>query len=281
MTTQFLETMETKLNTRNIKQITINGYMNGLRNLRINVKSTSKTIKFFKRTDKIKVYLDSVENLNTRKNILKPILNLLKDEPKLQDTYQFYYLINKDLVNKINKKIGENKFTKKETKNKITWLDVINIKPEGLDEKIYHSLLVNDNVFIRLEHFNIKLDEYDEKTDNYIDGPFLFMNSFKNVKSFGPHKINLSDETTDIIENIRGSWLVSNHGISQSGRGKWITRFFKKRTGKSVNNNLLRKIYINHVLKSLPNITNNQITERAKKMLNSKETWINTYRKVN
>lgn len=277
----FLKTMRTKLEKQNIKSITIDGYMNSLTKIRTNVKSKSIGIKYFKLTDKILTYLDTIKNTNTRLNLMKPILNLLKREPKLQDTYQIYLSKFNEwkLIN--NKDKGENKFTEKELKDKVEWKDIVNIKPKKLNDKIFLSLLVNDNLFLRLAFFSIKLDEYNTTTDNYIDGPFLFMNDFKNVKTLGPQKFNLSDKTTDIIKEIKGSWLMSNHNLTNPNKSAWVKRIFNKYLKKSVNNNLLRKIYINHILLNKPKLSNNEIDKLARKMLNTRATWEDTYRKVN
>lgn len=275
----FLQLTESKLTAKGLKPLSIKTYQRDLTKLRNNVISTSKTLKYFKRTEKIKTYLDTIDNLNTRNNVLKPILTLLRDESKFKDTYEFYSVIMRDIRTKIETKKKENKFTKKEKDNLTKWKEIKKIKPSNLDEEIFLSLLINDNLFLRLEYFDIKLDEYNTTTDNYIDGPFLYMNSFKNVKTFGPQKFDLSDETTDIIERIKGSWLMTNHNILRSSRSNWISNFFKKHLNKSINNNLLRKIYVNEVLKK--NLSTNKLDKIARKMLNTFNTWNNNYRKVN
>ena len=279
MTTKFLELAENKLRSRDIKEITIKGYMNSLRNIRSGVKSTSKGLKFFKRTEKIITYMDSIDNIQSRMNLMKPILNLLKDEPKLQDTYQIYLLKLREYKEIHMNKQKENKFTDKEIKNISKWKDIKNIKPSSLDEKVFHSLLVNDNLFLRLEYFSIKLENFNRDTDNWIDGDNLVMNNFKNVKSLGPQKFKLSQKTTDIIDDIRGDWLMTNHNMSQPNRTRWIKNFFKRNTGKDINNNLLRKIFVNEVLKK--NLSTNQLEKIARKMLNTFATWNDNYRKVN
>lgn len=274
----FLQLTEQTFNGKNLRPLTIKTYQRDLTKLRDNVRSTSKGLKYFNRTEKIKTYLNTIENLNSRNNVLKPILNLLKNNPKFTDTYNFYLSMMREIRTNIDNKQKDNKFTKKEKDNHADWKDIKKIKPVGNNEKIYHSLLVNDNLFLRLIVFDIKLDEYNESTDNYIDGPFLYINDFKNMKSLGPQKFNLSNKTTDIIEDIKGSWLMTNHAILNSGKSKWIKRFFNKKLGKEINNNLLRKIYINEVLKK--NLSTNQLEKIALKMLNTFATWNMNYRKI-
>jgi len=280
MTTIFLELAQSELESKGLKQITIDGYIRDLTKLRTNVKSTSKTFKYFNRTEKILTYINSVTNLNTKDNLFKPIMNILRDRPKQLSTYNIYLVESRKLRKEIQGKLKENKFTKKELDNKIEWKDIVDLKLINMNEKLYKSFIINDNLFLRLAYFSIKHKNFD-KDDNYVDKGILYMNQFKNVDSLGRQKFKLSKKTLELIKlNSADDYIFTNHKISISGLSKFVSRIFKKKLNKSVNNNLLRKIYVNHILKTLPNITNKQIEEKARKMLNTFGVWISTYRKV-
>lgn len=274
--------LQTKLENEGLKESSIKTHIRNLQKIinetgikKINEKNKNKVVKGI---EEMTFEGKSISN-NTKASRYKTLLVLLRNDDNKKELWSFYNQILKEKAKLINNKQKENKFTEKEIDNLIKWKKIKKIKTSNLNEKIFHSLLVNDNLFLRLEVFNIKLDEYNTTTDNYINGSFLFMNDFKNVAKLGKQKFDLSNKTTDIIEEIKGSWLMTNHATTHSNKSMWIKNFFFKRTGKKINQNLLRKIYINEVLKK--NLSTNQFEELARKMLNTFTTWNNNYRKVN
>ena len=274
---RLINKLENKLTKEGLKESSIKTHISNLEKI---INNTG--IKKVNEKNKNKI-VETIENEpisdNTKKSRYKTLLVLLRNEEKNKKLWEFFNVKIKETNVKVDKVLKENKFSSKELDNKVKWKDIKKIKPKNLNEEIFLSLIVNDNLFLRLEVFNIKLDEFNETTDNYIDGPFLHMNSFKNISKLGPQKFSLSDKTTDIIEKIKGSWLMSNHVINPSGKSKWIKRFFNKNVGKEINNNLLRKIYVNKF--DFNKLSGAKLDKIAKKMLNTSNTIRENYMKVN
>lgn len=265
---------------KGLKESTINNYMRNLTKIIDNagVKSITNKTK-----DKIATYIDSIPNLGTRKNFYKVLTSLLVDNRKKKDVYKFFLDKLLALNPQITKKLKKNKFKDKELENKVEWKDIKKIKMEDLtdDMKIVFSMIKNDNLFLRLEYFTIKLKNFDKDNDNYIEGNTLVMNKFKNVKEFGAQRFRLSKKTMSLVKK-RGEqeYLLDSHSLAQSSKSEFISRMFKKGLGKPINNNLLRKIYINEVLKKFNKMTNEQLEKKARRMLNTPQMWIEIYRKV-
>jgi len=274
-----MTSIRTILLSRNLAESTIKTYLNSLKNLNKVVNINDNVSRLTTKQPQIIKYISTIKNKEGQKKILKPILNVLRDNDKYKTTYDTYLKLIKKIQLKIEKKVGQNKFTKTESSNKIEWKDITSIKPITLTDKIFKSMLVNDNLFLRLEYFNIKLKNYTDD-DNYIKNGYLYMNSFKNIKKLGSQKFKLKKKTMDLVEQVGEiDYLFYNHNMSQPNKTRWVKNYFKRHTGKSVNNNLLRKIYVNHKLKR--RLSNNVIKLYAGKMLTSIEMWNTFYKKIN
>lgn len=268
----------TILLSRNLSPSTIKTYESSLRKLNKIVEIKDKVDNLVVKQLAILKFIDTIENNESKKKILKPILNVLRDNEKYKITYDIYLNKIKNLQDKINKKINNNKYEPKDKKNIVDWETIKNIKPDTLSDKIFYNFIVKENLFLRLEIFNIKLKNYTEN-DNYINNGYLFMNKFKNLKSLGKLKFKLGKSTLNLIQQKEDEYLFFNYSNTQSSKTKCIQKFFQKYVGKPIGNNLLRKIFINS--KQNSKLSNNQKTRKGKKMLNTLRMWDTVYKKVN
>ena len=221
-------------------------------------------------------YLNKIyKNPRTRKTKIEAIKTLLYNhngESKLRD----YYVdeANK-LINPINNIKDKSEYKEEEKEKLVEWSDIVNIKPIGLNHKIFYQFIVKEKLFLRVKgQFTIKLRNYDEDEDNYIKGNKLVINDFKNKRFIGKQEFILKPETMELVNQVEGDYL-----LSVIKGADFIINFFKRYLGKKIANNLMRKIYINEVMKSNP--SNEEIKKRSKRMLNSPQTWFMEYRKVN
>ena len=217
---------------------------------------------------------DKPRTIKTKIEAIKTLLLNHNGESKLRDFYvEQSNIIRKQVENIVN----ENKLTTKEKDNIVEWKDIVDIKDKliKLDHKIIYQFIVEEKLFLRLAIFDIKLKNFDKDNDNYIKDDKLVMNDFKNVKSYGSQIFKLKKSTLDLINQVKGDKLF-NLTIDQKKR--FINNMFKKYLQKPINNNLLRKIYINEVMKD--KLTNNEIKTKARRMLNSYDMWVKDYRKL-
>ena len=267
--------LENQLKKEGLKESTIYGYMVSLNKLeeagidKINNETADKIIKF----------INDMNNKNTKKNYYKPVLKYTKTRnPEL---YEKFYEDFKKIANSLQKDNKNNKYSKKEINNKVEWEDIRKLglrKMKTLDDKIFYQFIVKENLFLRLAIFNIKLKDYDEDKDNYIKDGYLFMNDYKNKNSLGKQRFKLKKTTMRLINKVDDDLLL-DIGIDKNTKTNFYKRFFKRHLGKEINNNLLRKIYVNH--HDFNKISQNQMEKKARKMLNTPAVWGEFYKKIN
>jgi hypothetical protein len=276
--TKLTEKMINHFNNQDLADRTKEQY---IRNTKKLIENTE--IKTFtdKTKDKVINYIETFSNKGTRKNYYKPILNYLRDNKRKKKIYEFYRMKIKELEGKIQDELGENKYKIKEKENKVEWKTIIDIDMSKLndEEKLFMSFIINDNLFLRLAVMTIKKRDYDEEKDNYIKGKVLYMNDFKNKRYIGSQKFNLSKKTLDLVKKLDyDGYVFSRHNSSNKVQSTFVSRMFNKALGKKITQTLLRKIYINEMLGR--GLSNNELENRAKKMLNNLNMWNTTYRKV-
>jgi hypothetical protein len=278
-----LNRLKNRLEKRGLKENTIETHM---RNMRIILDGAGIKTITEKNKDKIVNFIDN-ERLkrggktsnNTKKARYKCILAYLRDG-KRKKLYKEFNDIYSEISGIVDKQLGENKLKPEEKENYTEWKELKKLDQSRLNEnqKIFLSFIFNDELFLRLSYFKIKLKNYDEDNDNYIKNGVLYMNDFKNVAKLGSQKFTLSKKTLELVKNIDNEYLFTNHSYKHPAHSSFITKLFKKTINKSLNNNLLRKIYVNSF--DLGNMTNNEIDKIAKRMLNTRETLLNNYKKV-
>lgn len=278
MTTTILDEVKQIFINKGLKEISVKNNTATIKVIFDNVSSNKEGLLFFRDKAKIMRFINTRENPNTRHSYIKAILSLLNDNKKLRVPYLFFRKELSKTTEKIVEKVDKNEFSDREKEKIVSWETLISIKPTRLDHKIYMSFIKNDNIFLRLKIFTIKLKKFDKKTDNYIIGDKLVMNDFKNVKSLGQQTFTLSKETMELVSLLGEENDLFNIGGDQSTRSKLIKNMFNKFLDKPIGDVLIRKIYITSVLKTNP--TNEDIKIKARKMLNTFEMWMTNYRKI-
>lgn len=264
-----------QLENEGLKESTIYGYL-----IIIDKLISSGIDEISKETaNKILEYIKGLKNKNTKKNYFKPILKYTKDRnPELYKKFYDEFLIVAKAKEKENK---ENKYTKSEKNKLVTWEDIKKLglrKMETLNDKIFYQFIVKENLFLRLAIFNIKLKDYDENKDNYIKDGILYMNDFKNINSMGKQQFKLLKKTRELIDKVDNDLLL-DIGVDKNTKTNFYKRFFKKYLGKDINNNLLRKIYVNH--HDFNTLSQSKMDKKATKMLNTPGVWGEHYKKIN
>jgi hypothetical protein len=276
--TKLTEKMTNHFNNQNLANGTKNLYIKYTKSLIDNTEIKAFTDKT---KDKVVNFIETRKSDSQKKDYYKPILNYLRDNKRKKKIYEFYVMKIKEIGKKIDDELKENKYKIKEKENKVEWKEIINIDMSKLndEEKLLMSFIINDNLFLRLAVMTIKKRDYDEEKDNYVKGKVLHMNDFKNKNKLGSQKFTLSKKTLDLVKKMDNDEYLFSRGLSSKKvQSTFISRTFNKALGKKINNNLLRKIYINEMLKS--NLSNKELEGKARRMLNTLNMWNSVYRKV-
>jgi hypothetical protein len=138
---------------------------------------------------------------------------------------------------------------------------------------------------LRLDYFNLPLTKTDGENYMLRDGNKLnlYLNKFKNIKSMGPQVIEYDDpiiiKYLDQVEAITDSkpthlfWHVVKNEMKLFSRKEvsshHIINIIKKYTGKSINNNTIRKIWESSLIQSpeYNQMTNKEKNKAHKKLL--------------
>jgi hypothetical protein len=275
--TALLTTLHDKINslkladsTKKTYKLTLNSLFFNYPDLTINDITNPK--KMGKLIDDMKTKKNKPISMSSKKSVYKVLFNITTGEVK-----EIYREIVKS--DKMREK-HRDKYTPVEKTNLVSWDNIKAIKPDTLEHKIFHSFITVDNLFLRLEYFNIKLKDYNIEKDNYINNKKLYLNNHKTSNKIGVQVFILKKKTLDLIEQVDNEYLFSNHNTPTSSKSRWVVSFFRKYLEKDINNNLLRKIYINEIINKFNVLTTKQIHILAKRMLNSVETWINVYKRL-
>ena len=124
-----------------------------------------------------------------------------------------------------------------------------------------------------LDYSEMKIRNYDVKTDNYYKGNKFYFNKYKTVKTYGLQILELPKE----LNNVLKRWIKINtndYMIYSSNNKKLscpqITRILNKVFGKNISTSMLRHIYLTNVYKDVPQI--NKMENLANEMGHSIST---------
>lgn len=213
-----------------IKDISIKSYLSNIKKISLDLfNSTKPSLQYFKDHSNIIKYLDNINSLASRKNILTSILVLVKANsneysPELIKIYNDYHqLLSKEqenfyLDNMKSEKEEKNWITRNDIQNKITELETIynsKISKRKFIDFLQQHLVLNLYTLLpplRNDYVLVKVidNEFFENNEDIIDRSYNYINlytkrlllcKYKTDKYYGIKKIDLPDQLYNIIIN--------------------------------------------------------------------------------
>jgi integrase len=118
-----------------------------------------------------------------------------------------------------------------------------------------------------MDYSEMKIRNYDPKTDNYYKAGKFFYNKYKTAKTYGLQTLDVPKELNTLIKkwiklNSNDYMLYSTNGNKLSS--PQINRILNEAFGKAISTNMLRHIYLTEQYKNVPAIADMQ--ELAREM---------------
>jgi len=273
-------------NDNNVTKSTAFKYVGDL--YRLNEEEPFNSLTFLKDIDKILSVL-SDKAVSTQKAYIGSILGVLslyKSGSKYKNLSKKYNTLLKNMESKNEDKIENNEKTDKQTKNWITWKEVMNTRNNLSNEvnKFIHNKKLKTSQYNKLielvvlalytyqpprrnEYSNMEIVQANngktkDESKNYLvlkSKSFIF-NKYKTSKTYGNQTIKIHDELYGLIQKYlkhhplykKGKsnipFLVNSEG-SKLNQSNGITRVLNrvfKDTGKNIGASLLRHSYLSH-----------------------------------
>ena len=216
---------------------------------------------------------EKYSNLNTRRSYYASLVTILKDfTDNEDDAIAFYQKEMMDTKAIVDKQIAENKKTSKEEERWLNWDEVKNVNVSGIknDTQRLIYLFYTDLAPRRAEYRTLKITNLTAQQlkntksypGNYVvitpagNLTRIILNEYKTVDKYGQYIIPLSRSSTlktqlkkYITDNKlkAGDYLFPPTLRHESGWSKAVRDTFLETTGKSLNINMLRKIYVSYV----------------------------------
>ncbi len=302
-----------------IKDSSINAYVMNVRKLQsaLNYPQNDK-LDFLREHNKVISYLNTLDKITTRKNILASIVVALKAEKYDEKLIDIYSDLMKELNGEYFHTLEEQKMTPSQREKWVSYESIVELANAILKEVIKfkdeESLspaqmkLLQDLVILRsylvtparntFATMNvIDKDKYERLKDpegNYVvldngTPKFFVLNSYKNSAHLGTRKIMIDQDTANIIKlwlryNKTGSYLITATGrqMSPNYLTKYLIHIFKHHLGKNISSSMLRHIIITHYLEGTPTIKEDQ--QQDNEMMNRfqhSNYMSKLYRKIN
>lgn len=216
---------------------------------------------------------EKYSNLNTRRSYYASLVKILKDfTDNEDDAIQFYQKEMMDTKAIVDKQIAENKKTSKETERWLNWSEVKNVNVSGIkdDTQRLIYLLYTDIPPRRAEYRTLQITNATAqqlKNTKSFPGNYLVLtpagnltrivlNDFKTFDTYGSYTIPLTKSSTlktQLKKYITdkglkaGDYLFTPTLRHESGFSKAVRDTFLEVTGKNLNINMLRKIYVSYI----------------------------------
>ena len=273
-----------KENRPHLSSSSVKTYISILSNLYKKLNGEGDIEWFIKENNKILKSLDD-KNDQTQKTTLSAlfILTNLKEYQTVMNTIM--KKVNNDYKNqKMNEKQKDNWISINEIKEKYDALSVdANLmlnKKKILNENIMMEFLLISflgGIVIpprrSLDYSEMKIRNYDVKTDNYYKANKFYFNKYKTFKTYGMQILDIPKEFNKVLKK----WVKinTNDYIIYSSNGNklscpQITRTLNKIFGKKISTSMLRHIYLTDVYKDIPKI--NKMENLADQMGHSVST---------
>ena len=273
-----------KENRPNLSSSSVKTYISILSNLYKKLNGDGNIEWFERENNEILKYLDD-KNDQTRKTTLSAlfILTNLKE----------YQTVMNTIMKKVNDNYKDQKMNEKQKDNLISVNEIkekYNLLSADANLMLNKKKILNENVMMEfllmsflsgvlipprrsLDYSEMKIRNYDVKTDNYYKGNKFFFNKYKTVKTYGIQSLEIPKE----LNNVLKKWIKINENdyIIYSSNGNkltppQITRVLNKIFGKKISTSMLRHIYLTNVYKDVPQI--NKMENLANEMGHSVST---------
>ena len=257
----------------------IKTYVSILMNIHKAMKSEDNKINWFSdNVNDILEYLDSKNN-QTKKTSLSALFVLTgKDE---------YRVVMMKIMKEVNDVYKEQKKTPSQAENWISENEVKSVYDDLLQQAtlmLSKKAIFNDAQFIQfllvaflsgsimpprrsLDYGDMKICNYDPKTENYYKNGKFYFNVYKTAKTYGLQILDVPKPLIIILKK----WVKLNptdYMVYSSNKNKLtspqINRILNNAFGKKVSTNLLRHIYLSNVYKDVPAL--NSIDKLAQAM---------------
>ena len=275
--TKLMDTLSTHLKAKGLSEGTINLYMTKL--VKINGNKPFTALVFLKDFKKVKVFLMSLANENTRKSYITAIVSILNNVGKTKE-YMTANILYKAMMNKsiaiANEPVDAHEMTEKQKENWLEWVEIMKKQKEletatqsltkedmakpSNKKLMMHYLLLSLYTLTpprrNLDYILMKLDLDGKKEDenfNYYDPKqktFTF-NVFKTKWKYGKEVIpcplplcNILDRYVD-LEGIGDNDMILFKD-DEKRLGAHITKTLNNIFGKKIGATMLRHFYDTH-----------------------------------
>jgi hypothetical protein len=285
-------------NKPKLSSSSIKTYISILKNLYYNINKPGSKFNpdFFEDSKTILEYLKDKPSQN-RKTILAAIItfngnnnnnnnkfrNLMNDDA--DNTH------NEDIKQKKNDKQKENWVSNDDIKNKYNELNIklnkiLKIKKD--DELTTYEYQLFQNIIIlalmsgiyipprRLEYIDMKIKNYDKKTDNYKNSDELYFNKYKSAKFYGEQVVKLPKELNLLLNKFikyNNKFIDTDYLLVDNNKNKLsnvqLNQRINKIFGKNVGVNGFRHSFITEKNVNIPELT--ELMDDAKQMGHSLE----------
>ena len=231
----------------------------------------------------LKYHRDNSDSKHTNKTRLSALYVLTNIEPYKTLMIELNTAVDAQYKNQeLNAKQKENRIEFSEVKDKVNELKE-RVKDKQTEQTYvdYLLLALMSGVFTpprRNEYVTIKIDDYDEDEDNYLENNVITFNKYKTSNIYGTQKVKISK----ILQPILNEWLAMNEtDYLFTSRGKPITssalsqRMHRIFDGKIIGSDELRSIYLSNLYADIPKIK--EMEALASQMGHNVETAINRY----
>ena len=263
--------------THDLSDNSIMTYMSKL--IAMNDNKAFNNLGFLKDKDKIKEYINQYDNLNSRGNQYTAILSALRTV-KASSLYKALYEYYKNELNELRPEITQmkenNKMTKKENENWMSWKEVLEVRDELFKDikPFINEKLISRNQFEKIKDYlilclytmieprrnadylnmyiqlkdNLKDDDVSDKnTINMMNDKITFR-VYKNVKHMGVQMIDLPED----LKNVINYYIKHHPGNKEKGVKPSLIKLF-------VNFDGAPQVSINFITKKLERIFKKRI----------------------
>ena len=262
-----------KENRPKLSTSSVRTYISILSNLYKKLNGEGNIEWFNKEHDDILKYLDDKNN-QTRKTTLSSLFILTNMKE--------YQTIMNTIMKKVNDDYKDQKMNQKQKEN---WISIDEIKEKynvlsaDANLMLNKKKILNENVMMEfllmsflsgvlipprrsLDYSEMKIRNYDVKTDNYYKANKFYFNKYKTVKTYGMQILDVPKE----LNNVLKKWIKINtndYMLYSSNNNKiscpQITRILNKVFGRKISTSMLRHIYLTDVYKNVPQLSKMEI----------------------
>jgi len=232
---------------------------------------------------------ETYSNLNTRRSYYGSLVKILRDFTDNEDeAIEFYQKEMMDAKKEVDKKVAENKKTSKEEERWLSWPDVKKVNVAGIKNDtqrliylLYTNIPPRRTEYRLLQITNATAQQLKNTTSfpgNYIvltpagNITRIILNEYKTVDKYGQFVVPLTKSSTlktQLKKYITdkglkaGDYLFPPTLRFESGWSKAVRDTFLEVVGKSLNINMLRKIYVSYINELPPNQRTQKILQEV------------------